>query len=153
MLAWSFMLASSLDVTHADSDTDTPADPSGELRKKAGLSGRANKEDAASMILQTTEPRAKGIPAGHGVQLQEPPTELGPDIPQNSGTAQHSRVIKACSDQSGCIILPNRLEHMSVVGCFGHWSVVQRACTCLFKHSHCYSFVSVLLRMFVRPLI
>lgn len=153
MLAWPFMLACSWDVINADSDTDTHADPSGELCKKAGLSGRASEEDTAFMSLQTTEPRAMGIPAGHGVQFQEPPTELGPDIPQNSGTVQHSRVIKACSDQFGCIILPSRLKHMPVVGCFGHWSVVQRACTCFFIHSHCYSFVHVLLRMFVRPLI
>ena len=45
------------------------------------------------MSLPTSEPGAKGIPAGHGVQFQEPPTDLGSDIPQNSGTLQHSGII------------------------------------------------------------
>ena len=92
-------------VTHANADTDTHADPSAELRKKAGLSGGADEEDSASMSLQSTDPGAKGIPAGHGVHFQDPPTDVGLDIPQNSGTIQHSGIIKACFVKFGCMVL------------------------------------------------
>lgn len=106
-------------VTHANADTDTPADPPTELRKKAELPGGAGEEDTASTSLPTTEPGAKGIPAGHGVRFQDHSTDVCPDVPQNSGTVQHSGIIKACSVQFGCMILPGRLEQLSVAGCFG----------------------------------
>lgn len=57
------------------------------------------------MSLQTAEPGAKGIPAGHGVHFQDPPTDVGLDIPQNSGTLQHSGIIKACFVKFGCMVL------------------------------------------------